>query len=87
MDVPAVIELLLSRMNTRGQFVGGAFAAFGGTAGNMQMFQRDAVKAINVWHGSQDTSGLVQLASTMQAYGNLTDAEYAQIIQVLDGDN
>jgi hypothetical protein len=74
-------------MNTRGQMVGGTFAALGGTAGSMQMLQKDANAAIMSWNSDHDVSGLRSLTATLHAYGNLTDDEYAQIIQVLDGDN
>jgi hypothetical protein len=87
MDIRTTIELLLGRMNTRGQMVGGTFAALGGTAGSMQMLQKDANAAITLWNNSHDMSGLRSLTATLHAYGNLTDGEYAQIIQVLDGDN
>jgi hypothetical protein len=87
MDIPQIIVLLLDRMNTRGQFVGGTFAAFGGTAGSMEILQRDANAAITLWRSSQDVSGLRSLTSTLHAYSNLTDADYTQIMEVLDGEN
>ena len=87
MDIPATIELLLDRMNTRSQLVGGTFAALGGTAGSMQMLQKDANAAITLWNDSHDVSGLRSLTATLHAYSNLTDDEYSQIIQVLDGDH
>ncbi len=87
MDIRTTIELLLGKMNTRGQMVGGTFAALGGTAGSMQMLQKDANAAITLWDSDHDASGLRSLTSTLHAYGNLTDDEYTQIIQVLDGDN
>lgn len=87
MDVNAAIERLLRAMNTRGQFVGGTFAAFGGTAGNMQMLQADANKAISLWQQSHDALGLISLAATLHAYGNLTDPEYEQIMTTLNGED
>jgi len=86
MNVRGAIELLLDRMNTRNQFVGGTFAAFGGTAGNMQMLQKDANAAITLWREKRDTSGLKQLAATLHAYSSLTDVEYKQIMEALDGE-
>ena len=86
MTVPQVIKLLLDVINTRKQFVGGTFAAFGGTAGNMQMLQRDANAAITQWREAGDTTGLKQVTGTLQAYGNLTDTEYEQIMKALDGE-
>jgi len=85
MDVDKTIELLLNRMNTRNQFVGGVFGGFaGGTAGNIQMLQKDANAAISLWREKHDTSGLQQLAATLHAYGNLTDTEYEQAMAVLE---
>lgn len=86
MDVKACIELLLNRINTRKQFVGGVFGGFTeGTAGNMYMQQRDANAAISLWHEKHDTTGLKQLAATLQAYGNLTNDEFQQVMETLEG--
>ena len=87
MEIPQIIELLLARMNTRGQFVGGTFAAFGGSAGSMEMLQKDANAAITLWGEARDVSGLRSLASTLHAYSKLPDADYTQIMETLDGDN
>lgn len=84
MNIQQAIELLLDKMNTRNQFVGGGFAAFGGSAGNMQMLQRDANAAITLWRERRDPGGLQQLASTLHAYGSLTDTEYEQTMDTLD---
>jgi hypothetical protein len=86
MKVPQAIELLLSRMNTRQQYVGGTFAAFGATTGSLQMQQRDANAAITLWQERHDVSGLRQLTAALHAYGNLTDADYEQIMETLDGE-
>ncbi len=87
MNIKDTIELLLNRMNTRQQFVGGTFAGLGGgTTGSIQMQQRDANAAIILWQQKHDRSGLIQLATTLHAYGNLTDIEYEQIMEALDGD-
>ena len=86
MTIPQTIELMLDRMNSRKQFVGGSFAGWGGTTGNIQMQQRDANHAVKLWQARHDISGLVQLAATLQAYGNLTDSEYEQIMETLDGE-
>ncbi|HSX16393.1 MAG TPA: hypothetical protein VLF40_06385 [Candidatus Saccharimonadales bacterium] len=86
MDVKQAIELLLDRMNTRKQFVGGTFGAFEGTAGNLYLQQRDANAAITLWREHRDPGGLMQLAATLHVYGNLKDAEYEQIIDTLDGE-
>ncbi len=84
MEIRDVIELLLASINTRKQFVGGTFAALGGTAGNVQMLQKDVNAAITVWQTARDTSRLRQLAATLQAYGILTDAEYVRVMETLD---
>ena len=86
MNVPEAIELLLDRMNTRNQFVGGTFAAFGGSAGNMQMLQKDANAAITLWREKHDATGIRQLAATLHAYSSLSDAEYDQVIETIDGE-
>jgi len=80
------VELLLNRINTRKQFVGGTFGAFDGSAGNMYMQQRDLNAAIVLWREQHDVSGLKQCAASLQAYGNLTDTEYEQIMEALDGE-
>jgi len=84
MNMRETIELLLACINTRKQFVGGTFAALGGTAGNVQMLQKDANAAISMWHTAHDLTGLKQLAATLQAYGILTDTEYEQVMETLD---
>lgn len=86
MNVPTAIKLLLDRMNTRKQFVGGVFGAFEGSAGNMYLQQRDLNAAIAAWQRTGDTGGLKQVTSSLQAYGNLTDTEYEQIMKALDGE-
>jgi hypothetical protein len=87
MTIPQAIELLLNRMNTRQQFVGGTFAGWGGgTTGNITMQQRDVNAAIAQWQAERDPIGLKQVASTLHLYGNLTDAEFEQIMQTLDGE-
>jgi hypothetical protein len=86
MNVPQAIELLLNRMNTRQQFVAGTFAALGGTAGSMQMLQKDANAAILMWQEKRDAGGLRQLTSALHAYSNLTDTEFEQIMETLDGE-
>jgi hypothetical protein len=85
MSVPEAIELLLNRMNTTGVGATPTFSAFSGTIGNLNVLQRDANEAIKLWHGGQDVSGLRRLAASLQAYGNLTDSEYEQIMEALDG--
>jgi hypothetical protein len=87
MTILQAIELLLNRMNTRQQFVGGTFAGWGGgTTGNITMQQRDVNAAIAQWHEERNVSGLRQVASTLHAYGNLTDTEFEQIMETLDGE-
>jgi len=86
MTVSEVIELLLNRMNTTGAGASLAFSAFGGTTGNINLLQREANDAIKLWYAKQDASGLHQLAATLQAYGNLTDIEYEQIMETIDGE-
>lgn len=85
MNMREATELLLLRINTRKQFVGGTFGAFEGTAGNMYMQQKDFNAAVTMWRQTGDTSRLKQLAASLQVYGNLTDAEYEQIMEALDG--
>jgi hypothetical protein len=87
MDVPQVIQLLLNRLNTRGVAGGLTFSAFDGTTGNVNILQRDANEAIKAWHTDGDTSKLRQLAASLHAYGHLTDTEYEQIMEALDGEN
>jgi hypothetical protein len=86
MKIDEAIELLLARMNTRRQFVGGTFAALGGTAGNMELLQKDANAAITLWRENHDTSGVRQLALTLHAYGSLTDDELEYVMKTVDGE-
>lgn len=87
MTIKEAIELMLARMNTRQQFVGGTFGGWAdGTTGNTLMQQRDANRAIMLWMDRRDVSGLVQLAANLHAYGNLTDGDYEQITEALDGE-
>ncbi len=84
MSVGQVIKLLLDRMNTRQQFVGAVFGGFaGGTAGNMELLQKDANAAIHRWLTEHDVSGLQQLTTTLHAYSILTDTEFEQIMTAL----
>ena len=88
MTTKEAIELMLNRMNTRKQFVGGTFGGWAaGTTGNIQMQQREANQAIVLWMEKHDPSGLTQLARNLHVYGNLTDAELEQIMETLDGEN
>jgi hypothetical protein len=88
MTIAEAIELLLNRMNTRKQFVGGTFGGFAeGTVGNLAMQQRDMNKAIELWQTKHDATSLVQMTNNLHAYGNLTDDEYQQIMDALDGEN
>ncbi|HSX06155.1 MAG TPA: hypothetical protein VLG92_00355 [Candidatus Saccharimonadia bacterium] len=87
MDASSVIALLMDCINTRKQLAGGTFAALGGTAGNVPMLQRDANAAITLWHDKHNVSGLRQLATTLHMYGIVTDSEYDQIMETLDGEN
>ncbi|HEY4161105.1 MAG TPA: hypothetical protein VGM08_03525 [Candidatus Saccharimonadales bacterium] len=88
MTIKEATELMLARMNTRNQFVGGTFGGWaGGTTGNIQMQQREANQAITLWLERHDVSGLVQFAKNLHAYGNLSDADYTQIMESLDGEN
>jgi len=80
------IELMLNRMNTRQQFVGGLFGGFDGTTGNLVVQQREANLAISLWQEKRNASGLINLAGMLLAYGNLTEVEYEQIMEALDGD-
>jgi len=84
-DVKQAIELLLERMNTRKQFAAGGFGVFEGTAGMLALQQRDANAAITLWQEERDASGLKQLAATLHAYGNLTNAEFEEIMDALNG--
>jgi hypothetical protein len=87
MTISQSIELLLDKMNTRKQYVGGTFAGWGASTGNISMQQRDMNAAIELWRTKQDVSGLVQMTAALHAYGNLTDTEYDQIMQTLEGEN
>ncbi|HSX43119.1 MAG TPA: hypothetical protein VLF59_03475 [Candidatus Saccharimonadales bacterium] len=88
LTVSQAIELLLDKMNTRRQYVGGTFAGWGGgTTGNINIQQRDMNAAITLWRERHDVSGLRQITAELHAYGNLTDTEHDQIMKVLDGDN
>ncbi len=87
MDVKTAIKLLLDRINTRKQFVAGTFGAFEGTAGNMYMQQKDFNAAVIKWRQTGDTSGLQQLATSLQIYGNLSDTEFEQIMTALSEAN
>lgn len=84
MTVKEAIELLLDRINTRKQFAAGGFGVFEGTAGMMALQQRDANEAITLWQEKRDPSGLKQVAAMLHAYGNLTNAEYEQVMGALD---
>jgi hypothetical protein len=87
MNVPEAIEFLLNRMNTRKQFVAGTFAALGGTAGSLQMLQKDANAAIVQYRDEGKVDGLKQFTNTLHLYGHLSDAEYQQVMETLDGEN
>lgn len=86
MTVKEAIELLLKRLNAGKQGLDTSFAAFGGTVGNLQILQRDTNAAINLWQQKRDASGLKRTAATLYALGNLTDAEYEQVTEALDGE-
>jgi hypothetical protein len=86
MNVPTAIKLLLDRINTRKQFVGGTFGAFDGTAGTMYLQQKDFNASVIKWRETGDTDGLKQLTAGLHMYGNLTDTEYEQIMKALDGE-
>ena len=87
MSTHEAIGLLLKCINTRRQYIGG-LGGFGGdgTTGNIQMMQRDTNAAIALWREKHDTSGLVQVTTTLHAYGNLTDTDYEQIMVAIDGE-
>lgn len=80
-----VAEMLLRRMN-RLQVNNGFFGASSGSIGSINILQKDMNQALELLHKSGDTSGLKQVASTLQTYGNLTDVEYEQIMEALDGE-
>jgi len=86
MTVKEAIELLLKRLNVGKQGMDTTFAAFGGTVGNIQILQRDTNTAIKLWQEKRDASGLNRTAATLYALGNLTDDEYEQIMEALDGE-
>lgn len=85
MTVGAVIKLLLDHTDNHKQFVAGTFGAFEGTAGNVYMQQKEFNTAVTKWREKGDKSGLIQTTVTLQAYGNLTNTEYEQIMGALDG--
>jgi hypothetical protein len=80
-----VAELLLSRMN-RLQVNNGFFGASSGTIGSINILQKDMNRALELLQTSGDVSGLGQVALTLRTYGNLTDVEYEQIMEALDGE-
>jgi hypothetical protein len=80
-----VAGLLLNRMN-RLQVNNGFFGATDGTIGNINILQKGMNRALEMLQTSGDMSGLRQVASTLHAYGNLTDVEYEQIMEALDGE-
>lgn len=86
MNIKQAISLMLDRINNRKQFVAGTFGAFDGSAGNMYMQQRDINAAIMRWTDKHDTNGLREVAAALHMYGNLTDVEYEQIMEVIDGE-
>jgi len=84
MNVAGAIRLLLDRMNTRKQFVGGTFGAFEGTTGNISVQQKDINAAIMRWQDTGDTIGLKEVTAMLHISGNLTDTEYEQIMAALE---
>ncbi len=84
MTVKQAIQLLIDRMNTRKQFAAGGFGVFEGTAGSLILQQRDVNAAITQWQEKRDASGLKQVAATLHANGNLTDAEFEEVMGVLN---
>ena len=81
--LPEAIRLLLHRMNGSA-WVGESAITTGGITG---MLQRDINRAIETWHASGDMAGFRQVTATMHAYGKLTDTDYTQIMEVLDGES
>lgn len=86
MTIKEAIELLLHRLNRGRQGMDTSFAAFGGTTGNLQILQKDTNAAIQLWQEKRDASGLHRAAATLYTLGNLTEAEYEQIMKALDGE-
>jgi hypothetical protein len=79
------IELLLTGVN-RLQVNNGFFGASEGTIGNINVLQRELNAALKVWHQSGDTAELKQMAASLHLQGNLTDAEFKQIMEAIDGE-
>lgn len=85
MNRKEVVELMVLRLN-RLRMNNGFFGATDGTVGNINVLQRDMNRALEALHASGDTAGLGQMAATLHVYGNLTDTEYEQIMETLDGE-
>ena len=86
MTTKEAIELLLHRLNRGKQGMDTSFAAFGGTTGNLQILQKDTNAAIQLWQQKRDASGLRRAAATLYTLGNLTEAEYEEIMATLEND-
>lgn len=79
------IELLLRGVN-RLRVNNGFFGASEGTIGNINVLQRELNVALKAWHSSGDTGGLKQMTASLHLQGNLTDIEFEQIMEAIDGE-
>jgi hypothetical protein len=86
MNIRQAIELLLARLNNTYPEITGFFGAAGGAVGSINILQRDANSALKQWRETGSTDGLRQLADTLHLTGRLTDTDYQQIMEVLDGE-
>lgn len=78
---------MLASMNTKGVGAALGFNQMRGVGGTVMVIQRDLNAAILAFQERHEVSGLVEIAATLHAYGNLTDTEYTQIMEALDGEN
>ena len=86
MTVKEAAELLLSRINRVRNVNNAFFGATDGTIGNINLLQKGMNQALGDWREHKDTSGLQQITAQLHMYGNLTDQEYEQIMETLDGE-
>ena len=86
MNIKQAIELLLARLNNTYPEITGFFGAAGGAVGSINILQRDANTALRQWHETGSRDGLRQLADTLHLTGRLTETDYRQIIEALDGE-
>ena len=87
MTVLQAVKLMLDRMGRSGSTTTAFFNATDGTIGDINIMQRDLNRAFEHWGETRDTTKLAELAATLQVLGRLTDTQYEQIMEALDGEN